>query len=164
MSLVNRVRVAETRDLAALAALRRAAAEEDVPPDERVDDPTYERRFAEWFEAETARTIWLADHPGPPARAIGFVGLLEYRRMPKPGRPDALWGYLGNMFVDPAHRNQGVGAELLRAALAYADERGYVRVVLSPSARAVTLYQRAGFVAADGAQGDHLLVRPGPRG
>jgi GNAT superfamily N-acetyltransferase len=147
------VRIATRADVPALAALRRASTEEDGGPR---PDPEFEQRVAEWFESERARTTWLAEREGRP---IGFVGLLEYRRMPKPGKPDGLWGYLGNMFVLAEHRDRGVGAELLRAVLAHADARGYVRVVLSPTARAVPCYARAGFVEADGAGGDRLLVR-----
>jgi hypothetical protein len=41
-----------------------------------------------------------------------------------------------------------------------ADERGYARLVLSPSARSVPFYERAGFVVPDERAGDHrLLVR-----
>jgi hypothetical protein len=49
--------------------------------------------------------------------------------------------------------------------IATADARGYARLVLSPSLRALPFYARAGFVPADAAAGDdRLLVRPGPRG
>jgi hypothetical protein len=43
---------------------------------------------------------------------------------------------------------------MLRELLAYADEHGFVRVVLNPSALSVPLYQRHGFSAEH-----HLLVR-----
>jgi GNAT superfamily N-acetyltransferase len=146
------VRVATEADVPALASLRRASAEDE-------GDPDFERRFAAWFAAERARTTWLASVDGEP---VGFVGLLEYRRMPKPGSRDGLWGYLGNMFVLEAHRGRGIGAALVSAVLAHADARGYVRVVLSPSERAIPLYKRAGFVEADGTAGDRLLVRVPP--
>ena len=55
------------------------------------------------------------------------------------------WGYLGNAFVLAAYRRQGIGSLLLRALLGYADEHGYVRVVLHPSERAIPLYERFGF-------------------
>ena len=53
-----------------------------------------------------------------------------------------------------AYRNEGIGGQLLRALLGYADEEGFVRVVLSPSERSVPFYERAGFGPADG-----LMVR-----
>jgi GNAT superfamily N-acetyltransferase len=67
------------------------------------------------------------------------------------------------MFVREEHRNRGIGSALLAAILAAADERGYARLVLSPSERALPFYSRAGFVVPDDAAGDHrLLVRPAP--
>ena len=39
-----------------------------------------------------------------------------------------------------AYRNEGIGGQLLRALLGYADEEGFVRVLLSPSERSVPFY------------------------
>ncbi len=91
-----------------------------------------------------------------------MASLFEYRRMPRPGHPDARWGYLGTMFVREDVRGRGVGSALLTAVVAAADARGYARLVLSPTARSVPFYRRAGFVVPDDTAGDHrLLVRPG---
>ena len=57
-----------------------------------------------------------------------------------------------------AYRNEGIGGQLLRALLGYADEEGFVRVVLSPSERSVPFYERAGFGPADG-----LMLRTPPQ-
>ena len=62
--------------------------------------------------------------------------------MPRPGRDAGTWGYLANAFVLAPYRNQGIGARLLAALLAHADDQGYVRVVLRPSERAIPFYQR----------------------
>lgn len=80
--------------------------------------------------------------------------------MPRPGHADSQWGYVANMFVEDV-RNRGIGSALLEAIIAAADERSYARLVLSPSARALPLFRRAGFNVADDTAGDHrLLVRP----
>ena len=86
--------------------------------------------------------------------------LYEFRRMPRPGRMDSRWGYLGNMFVRADCRNRGVGSALISAVIEAAEQRRYVRVVLSPTARSVPFYRRAGFVDADGEAGERLLMRP----
>ncbi|MFD4640593.1 GNAT family N-acetyltransferase [Lentzea sp. NPDC058436] len=44
-----------------------------------------------------------------------------------------------------AHRNRGVGTTLLDTAVAHARDRGCARIVLSPSERSVSFYERAGF-------------------
>jgi GNAT superfamily N-acetyltransferase len=91
-----------------------------------------------------------------------MASLFEYRRMPRPGRLDSRCGYVGNMFVRPERRNGGIGSALLAAITSEADARGYVRLVLSPTARAIPLYHRAGFVPAGGQDGELLLARPAP--
>ena len=67
--------------------------------------------------------------------------------MPRPSRDAGTWGYLANAFVLAPYRNRGIGARLLTALLAHADQQGYIRVVLRPSERAIPFYQRAGFTA-----------------
>ena len=55
---------------------------------------------------------------------------------------------LKRMFVDPAHRGQGVAGALLRAAHEAARSRGHRRVLLQTGDRqpdAVRLYERAGY-------------------
>ena len=124
-------------------------------------DPGLERRMADWLAADgERRTTWLAVLG---AEAVGMASMLEYRRMPRADRPDSRWGYLSNMFVRDDHRNRGIGSALLAAVVATADERGYARLVLSPTGRALPFYRRAGFIVPDEAAGDdRLLVRRRP--
>jgi GNAT superfamily N-acetyltransferase len=150
------VRVAGVEDLDAIAALRSMTGERDG------DEPGFEERMAGWLTAEgDRRTTWLATAAGSP---IGMASMLEYHRMPRPGRADSRWGYVGNMFVREGYRNRGIGSALLTAIIAAAEERGYARLVLSPSERALPFYRRAGFVVPDHRAGDdRLLVRPAAR-
>lgn len=149
------VRIAGAADAPALAALRRAWTAERNPGDGAAGDAGFEARFRDWFRREAARRVtWLAEVSGEPA---GMVNLTLFERMPQPGRDPGSWGYLGNAYVLPAHRDQGIGSRLLRALLGYADARGCVRVVLNPSERSGPLYRRLGFSAEHG-----LLVRRRP--
>jgi len=151
------VRVAGAGDVGAVASLRSlwsAGAGED---------PDSERRMAAWLAVEgDRRTTWLATLTDSP---VGMASLFEYRRMPRPARPDSCWGYVSNMFVREDLRNHGIASALLTAIITASDERGYARLVLSPSTRALPFYRRAGFIVPDDTAGDdRLLVRPSRRG
>jgi GNAT superfamily N-acetyltransferase len=146
------VRVADEEDVGALAALR-ALWTADAG-----EDPAFDDRLAAWLAVEgDRRTTWLATLAGT---AVGMASLFEYRRMPRPGRPDSRWGYVSNMFVREGARNRGIGSALMATIIATAEERNYARLVLSPSERALPFYRRAGFIVPDdAADGDRLLVR-----
>jgi GNAT superfamily N-acetyltransferase len=144
------IRRAGHADLAATVQLRHEWAREE---DGEVEDPDFEENLAAWFGREGSRRItWLAEEGGRPA---GMANLAIYERMPRPGRALSRWGYLGNVYVCRAYRNRGIGSQLVRAALAYADQNGFARVVLSPTERSVPLYERAGFGPAGA-----LMLRP----
>jgi GNAT superfamily N-acetyltransferase len=146
------VRVSDASDIEAIVSLRSPSSPEAE------DDPDFARRMSEWLRFEgDRRTTWLATLDASP---VGMASVFEYRRMPRPGRLDARWGYVGNVFVREDVRNRGIGSALLGALVAAADERCYARLVLSPSARALPFFCRAGFGVADHTAGDHrLLVR-----
>lgn len=150
MSATAIVRIAVASDIDALIALRQAWTDEQRG---HRPDASLSERFRAWFEAESrVRTFWLAEIDD---RAIGMVNLATFTRMPAPGIEAGAWGYLGNMFVLPEHRDRGVGRLLLGALIAHADGAGLERVVLSPSERSVPFYRRAGFDPAH-----QLLLRP----
>lgn len=139
------VRRASAADAGALAALRRAWVEEEAG---RIDDGgVFEQEFAQWYAAEAKRRLtWVATVGAEP---VGMLNLLEFHRMPRPGRLPSAWGYISNVFVLAAHRGGGIGRELLDVAIGAAREHGYARLVLSPSERARPLYRRVGFGAAE---------------
>ena len=146
-----RVRRAATTDVRGLAGLRARWTEEQDGP---TDDPSFLDRFDAWFARESAhRVAWLAETgEGSP---VGMLNMMMFERMPRPGRSTGSWGYVANVYVVPEHRGAGVGGRLMAALTSHADEAGLVRLVLSPTARSVSLYERAGFSR------DHdLMLRP----
>jgi GNAT superfamily N-acetyltransferase len=152
------VRMADATDTRAIASLRSLGSAGFA--EER---PDFETRMGAWLVGEgDRRTTWLATLGDSP---VGMASLFEYRRMPRPGVLDSRWGYVGNLFVREHVRNRGIGSALLTSIATAADERGYARLVLSPSARALPFFRRAGFIVPDEtAGGDRLLVRPSPPG
>ncbi|GCD92343.1 N-acetyltransferase [Nocardioides sp. LS1] len=139
------IRVAGWDERHDVAALRRAWTEENAG--HPVEDDDFTGRFEEWLEREQdQRVTWLGYVDGV---AVAMVNLLVFTRMPRPGESaPTQWGYLANCYVLPEHRNGGLGGRMLDALTAYADEQGFVRVVLSPSPRSVPFYLRGGFEPA----------------
>jgi GNAT superfamily N-acetyltransferase len=136
------VRIAGEADGVLLASLRREWAEEDAG--RPIVDDSFEASFASWLESEgRSRTFFVVEVDGHP---VGMANLKEYARMPSPGRDPDAWGYVGNAFVRPEHRSAGVGAALMQALTASAWQRGYDKLRLSPTPRAVPFYERLGFV------------------
>jgi GNAT superfamily N-acetyltransferase len=154
------IRIATSIDGPAMAGLRRTWTAEDHGD---VEDEGFQARFLDWYERESARRItWLAEVSGEP---VGMMNLAIFERMPRPGREAGTWAYLANAFVLEPHRDQGIGALLLSALLADADGRGYVRIVLRPSERAIPFYLRAGFTPDGGFLVRHATrspTRPAP--
>ncbi|HVL83264.1 MAG TPA: GNAT family N-acetyltransferase [Pseudonocardia sp.] len=149
------IRVADERDVPALAALRRGWWEERAGG--AAADPGFEAAFAQWWRTEQPRrTFWLAEVGSGRSgfTAIGSLNVVEIVHMPRPGARGGRIGHVGNTFVLGAFAGRGVPAALLAAAVEHARERRYRRLVLAPTAGSAGFYRHAGFVPA----GEGLLV------
>ena len=137
------IRIAEERDVEQLAALRKRWNEERF--EEEIDDPAFAAAFRTWWEDERAtRTFFIVEGDGTP---IGMANVKRYRRMPAAGQHRAgEWGYVGNVFVLPEHRDTGIGQALMEHLTTWAGSAGLVHLRLAPSPRSVTFYERLGFV------------------
>ena len=135
------VRVADADDLGALTRLRRLWTEENAGAP--IEDPSFDAAFGEWWESERpTRTFFLVELDGA---AIGMANVKRYERMPVPGRSAGCWGYVGNVFVLPVHRDEGVGAVLMRRLEEWAWSAGMEHLRLAPSPRSVPFYDRLGY-------------------
>jgi GNAT superfamily N-acetyltransferase len=133
-------RVAAAEDLPTVAALRREWREETEGP---IDDPAYERRFADWVVAEgDRRTYFIVAVDGVD---VGMANVLRYDRMPTPGGSGGSWGYVGNVYVRAAHRNGGVGGVLMQAVRDWARAAGYDHLRLAPRTESIPFYERLGY-------------------
>lgn len=145
-----------------------------VPPALRIADPadaaelarlryefrSTERPATEPREAFVARaTAWMRERlaPGTPWRCFvalrdgaitGHVWITLVEKVPNPGSDEPeRHAYLTNLYVRPAERG-GPGSALLEAALGWCREARVDTVILWPSERSRTLYQRYGFDAS----------------
>lgn len=149
------IRVADERDLTALARLRRAWLEERAG--RPVEDPGFDASFAQWWRFELPRrTFWLAEVGTERAgfTAVGSLNVAEIAHMPRPGARGGAIGHVGNAFVLASWADRGVPRALLAHAVEHARARRYRRLVLAPTPGSTAFYRRAGFAPA----GDALLI------
>ena len=149
------VRVADERDMDALAHLRRAWLEERTG--QPIAAPGFEAAFAEWWRVELPRrTFWLAEVGSERSgfTAIGSINVVEIVHMPRPGARPGRIGHIGNAFVLASFADRGVPAALLTAVVEHARERRYRSLLLAPTAGSTAFYRRAGFNPA----GESLLA------
>ncbi|MEN3267873.1 GNAT family N-acetyltransferase [Pseudonocardia sp.] len=149
------IRVADERDVAALARLRRTWLEERTG--RPVEDPGFEASFEQWWRVELPRrTFWLAEVGSARSgfTAVGSINVVEIVHMPRPGARSGRIGHVGNAFVLASFADGGVPAALLAAALEHARDRRYRRLLLAPTGGSTAFYRRAGFVPA----GEQMLM------
>jgi len=145
------IRVADERDVTALAGLRRTWLEERTGSP--VDDPGFEATFAQWWRVEQPRrTFWLAEVGSERSgwTAVGSINAVEIVHMPRPGARGGRIGHVGNAFVLASFADRGVPGALLTAAIEHARSRHYRRLLLAPTAGSAGFYRRAGFVPVGG--------------
>lgn len=135
------VRHGATVDMATLASLvwRRVSPEgEPAPPDAR-----FAAWFAEWATDHAATHVPFVAVESDAPVGIGWLAVSE--RVPGPDRRCRLCGDIQSVYVLPERRNTGIGTQLVRAMLDYADVHGLEHVTVHSSERAVSLYRRTGF-------------------
>jgi GNAT superfamily N-acetyltransferase len=147
------IRVADDRDLPALARLRWEWTAERTggAVNDTANGGAFDRAFAAWWRAELPRrTFWLAEAGTERSgfTAVGSLNVVEIGNMPRPGGRPGRWGYVGNAFVVASYADRGVAAALLEAAVEHARARRYQRLVLRPTPNSAPFYLRHGFTPA----------------
>lgn len=137
------MRIAGEADVGLLAVLRRTWNEEHAGA--AVHAPGFNAAFRAWWEAEhPTRTFFLVEVDGA---VVGMANVKRYDRMPAAGRAAGHWGYVGNVFVLPEHRNAGVGQVLMEEIQGWAGREGMAHLRLAPSPLSVSFYERLGYAA-----------------
>jgi GNAT superfamily N-acetyltransferase len=137
------VREATPSDARRLAELRWEFRSGRAPNIETRD--AFVERCAAWMARalapEAAWRAWVAERDEV---ILGQVWLQTFQKLPNPTEEAEQQAYLSNLYVTPSERG-GVGSQLVSTVVAWARGQKIEYLVLWPSARSVTLYERHGF-------------------
>jgi GNAT superfamily N-acetyltransferase len=142
------VRFARVSDASVLAVLRydlRSSTGRATEP--RAD---FIRRCTSWMETRLHETerwrCWVAEEHG---RLIGAVWVQLIEKIPNPRFETEQHGYLTNFYIEEPARGRGLGSRLLREAIKWCESRGVHAIILWPTDRSRSLYQRHGFAVRE---------------
>lgn len=144
-----RIRRAVPGDARALARLRYEFRSEIAPPVEA--ETRFLARCARWMSARLRRgRAWhcsvVEDADG---ELIGAAWLQVIEKLPNPVGESERHGYITNLYLRAPYRGRGIGGRLLVALLAECDRATVDAVILWPTPRSRSLYERNGFAVRD---------------
>ncbi|MFI5937108.1 GNAT family N-acetyltransferase [Actinoplanes sp. NPDC051494] len=102
--------------------------------------------------------VFVVDVPGGPGLAACVVGAID-QRLPNPGDPTGLRGYVYSVATDPSYRRRGFSRACMTALLQWYAQRGIAVVDLRASRDGLPLYESLGFQRTSGP-----IMRIHPRG
>src|SRR6266705_5325977 len=142
------IRLANQSDIPALAELRYALrASTGI-----VTEPQSEflARCRAWMKEHLREGslwhCWVAEADG---QLIGNLWLQLVEKIPNPRAEPEHHAYLTNFYVEEFARGKGVGSQLLSTAIAWCETQDVHAVILWPTERSRSLYQRRGFAVRD---------------
>lgn len=116
----------------------------------REDVASFVTRCAEWMsERLNEGSGWWAWVAEDATGVIGTVWINRIEKMPNPVSEAESHAYLTNLYVKADARSAGVGTMLMEAALAFCVEKKFDAIMLWPTPRSRSLYERHGFTVRD---------------
>ena len=152
------VRLAKPTDAEALARLRYALRASTGRATESEAD--FIKRCAAWMENHLktdAWHCWVAELNG---QLIGALWLQLVEKIPNPRNEAEHHAYITNFYVQEEARGQGIGSRLLHLVLDWCRKRDVHAVILWPTERSRSLYERYGFAVREDLM--ELIVKPAP--
>ncbi|MBS1797430.1 MAG: GNAT family N-acetyltransferase [Acidobacteria bacterium] len=136
-------RLADERDFAELARMRRDFREEDGAERAVVDESEFLEICVDFLRSNAEScAYWVAAEAG---EIVAHLFVQRVALVPRPCRPRDAFGYVTNVYTKPAFRGRGVGTELLKRAVDWARAEDFELLLVYPGERAIDFYRRAGF-------------------
>jgi GNAT superfamily N-acetyltransferase len=146
---IAQIRPATPEDTPALTRLRWEFSSEEAR--QAVPYHQFAGEFVAFWNQASAGGDWQAWVAERDGALIGNIYLQVIHKLPRPNAETACFGYITNMYIQPEYRQQGVGADLLQASVAWASAAGLQFLLLWYSAEGHPFYRRHGFVDVNGA-------------
>jgi ribosomal protein S18 acetylase RimI-like enzyme len=142
-----RISRAHAGDAVRLARLRYEFRTELASPAE--PESSFLRRCAAWMEERLASADWHCWIAEDDSHIVGQVWLQFIEKIPNPVDEPESHAYISSLYVLPGRRGQGIGEALLRAAIDLAASHEVHAILLWPTDRSRSLYERHGFAVRD---------------
>jgi len=139
------IRSATISDVPALAAFRLGLRSR---PGMNVEtEASFLKRCEAWMAGALNRPEWCCWVAAQAANhvLIAALWLQLVDKIPNPTSEAERLAYITNFFVDESARGQGLGSRILDDAIDWCRQNGVHSVILWPTDRSRTLYQRHGF-------------------
>lgn len=146
-SLQHAIRSATPADADALAQLRyalRASTGRATEPEE-----DFIKRCSLWMKDHLKNSVWNCWVAESNGKLIGAVWLQLVEKIPNPRNEAEHHAYITNFYVQEEARGKGIGSQLLREALDWCQAHDVHAVILWPTERSRSLYERHGFAVRD---------------
>jgi GNAT superfamily N-acetyltransferase len=140
---MTHIRPANPADSPVLAQLRyklRSRAIEDLEPESE-----FLKRCSTWMADRLRQPLWRCWVAEEDSEIVGALWLQLIEKIPNPTTEVEFHAYITNVFVNESARGKGVGSQLLTQAIEFCKHETVHAVILWPSEKSRTLYQRHGF-------------------
>jgi len=145
VGIVEELRAADPADIPELMRLRWQLYSETEPV---VGESyaAYEARFAPFARQVLRSPDWHVVVATHDTQVIAAMWVYRVPRVPQPGRgPAAPLAYVTNVYVEPAHRDGGLGSRMLAGIRDRCREEGFSLMMAWPTERSFPFYERLGF-------------------
>lgn len=157
-SIQHTIRSAQPHDAPALAQLRydlRASTGRATEP-----EAEFIGRCSDWMHKRLQTGVWECWIAEVNQQLIGAIWLQLVEKIPNPRSEAEYHAYITNFYIQQEARGCGIGSQLLRTALNWCRTRDVHAVILWPTERSRSLYERHGFAVREDLM--ELILKPVP--
>jgi GNAT superfamily N-acetyltransferase len=138
-------RIANKSDLEQLANLRWNFRMESGEEKAAMSREEFVEKCVEFFKEKTKgdyHIYWIAEEEG---EIISQIFVHKIDMIPRPCKINDQFGYITNNYTKPEYRAKGVGTKLLKKVIEWAKSEDLELLIVYPSEKSHTFYERVGF-------------------